>query len=101
MQRVALVRRGLWLNWFGLIYNTLEGVVAVTAGLMAGSVALVGFGIDSGIEVSASVLAQWRLRADLDSDRRERVEHITLRLVGASFLALAAWVTADSVLSLW
>jgi divalent metal cation (Fe/Co/Zn/Cd) transporter len=101
MQRDALVRRGLWLNWFGLIYNTLEGVVAVTAGLLAGSVALVGFGIDSGIEVSASLAAQWRLRADLDRERRERVERITLRIVGVSFLALAAYVTIDSALSLW
>jgi divalent metal cation (Fe/Co/Zn/Cd) transporter len=101
MQRDALVRRGLWLNWFGLIYNTLEGVVAVTAGLLAGSVALVGFGIDSGIEVSASLAAQWRLRADLDHERRERVERITLRIVGVSFLALAAYVTIDSALSLW
>ena len=101
MQRDALVRRGLWLNWFGLIYNILEGVVAVTAGLLAGSVALVGFGIDSGIEVSASLAAQWRLRADLDHERRERVERITLRIVGVSFLALAAYVTIDSALSLW
>lgn len=101
MQRDAHVRRGLWLNWFGLIYNTLEGVVAVTAGLMAGSVALVGFGIDSGIEVSASLAAQWRLRADVDHERRERVERITLRLVGANFLALAAYVMVDSALSLW
>ena len=101
MQRDALVRRGLWLNWFGLIYNTLEGAVAVTAGLLAGSVALVGFGIDSGIEVSASLAAQWRLRADLDHERRERVERITLRIVGVSFLALAAYVTIDSALSLW
>lgn len=101
MQRDALVRRGLWLNWFGLIYNTLEGIVAVTAGLLAGSVALVGFGIDSGIEVSASLAAQWRLRADLDHERREQVERITLRIVGVSFLALAAYVTIDSALSLW
>lgn len=101
MQRDAHVRRGLWLNWFGLIYNTLEGVVAVTAGLMAGSVALVGFGIDSGVEVSASLAAQWRLRADVDHERRERVERITLRLVGANFLALAAYVMVDSALSLW
>lgn len=101
MQRDAHVRRGLWLNWFGLIYNTLEGIVAVTAGILAGSVALVGFGIDSGIEVGASLAAQWRLRADLDHERRERVERITLRLVGVSFLALAAYVTIDSAVSLW
>ena len=101
MQRDAHVRKGLWLNWFGLIYNTLEGIVAVTAGLLAGSVALVGFGIDSGIEVTASLAAQWRLRADLDHERRERVERITLRIVGVSFLALAAYVTVDSAFSLW
>jgi divalent metal cation (Fe/Co/Zn/Cd) transporter len=62
---------------------------------------LVGFGVDSGIEVTASVAAQWRLRADLDPDRRERVERVTHRVIGASFLALAAHVAVESVTTLW
>jgi divalent metal cation (Fe/Co/Zn/Cd) transporter len=70
--------------------------VALGAGFVAGSVALVGFGLDSVIEVTASGAAQWRLRADLDAARRERVERTTLRIIGWSFLALAAYVVYDS-----
>jgi divalent metal cation (Fe/Co/Zn/Cd) transporter len=70
--------------------------VSLAAGIAAGSVALVGFGVDSGIEVTASLAAQWRLRADLEPRRRERVEHVSQRIIGASFLALAAYVTYDS-----
>ena len=63
--------------------------------------ALVGFGVDSGIEVTASVAAQWRLRADVDPVRRGRVERVTHRIIGASFLLLAAYVAVDSVTTLW
>jgi divalent metal cation (Fe/Co/Zn/Cd) transporter len=99
--RPALVRRGLWLNYLGIAYNVVEAIVSIAAGLVAGSVALVGFGVDSGIEVTASVAAQWRLRSDLEPERRERVERVTHRIIGASFLALAAYVTVDSVATLW
>ena len=99
--RPGLVRRGLWLNYLAIAYNTAEAIVSVAAGLVAGSVALVGFGVDSGIEVMASVAAQWRLRADLDLVRRERVERVTHRVIGASFLVLAAYVAIDSVTTLW
>ena len=53
--RPLLVRRGLWLNYLTLAYNTVEAIVSIAAGVVAGSVALVGFGVDSGIEVTASV----------------------------------------------
>jgi divalent metal cation (Fe/Co/Zn/Cd) transporter len=66
----------------------------------ANSVALVGFGIDSGIEVTASLAAQWRLRADRHAERRDRAERLTRRIIGASFLALAAYVLADSLTTL-
>jgi divalent metal cation (Fe/Co/Zn/Cd) transporter len=99
--RAGLVRRGLALNYLTLGYNTIEAIVSVAAGLVAGSVALVGFGVDSGIEVTASVAAQWRLRADFDRARRERVEQVTRRVIGASFLALAAYVAVDSLTTLW
>jgi len=101
LDREALVRRGLWLNYATIAYNSLEAVVSLVAGVLAGSVALVGFGIDSVIEVTASGAAQWRLRADLDHARRERVERITLRVIGWSFISLAVYVTIDSVRSLW
>ena len=96
----ALVRRGLWLNYASLLYNVLEGIIALVAGLLAGSVALVGFGADSTIEVTASVAAQWRLRAHLDPLRRERVERVTVRIVGWCFLLLALYVAGDSIRSL-
>jgi divalent metal cation (Fe/Co/Zn/Cd) transporter len=101
MDRAAHVRRGLWLNYATIGYNSLEGIIAIGAGVFAGSVALVGFGVDSVIEVSSGVAAQWRLRADLDPIRREKVEKTTLRIIGASFLALAAYVLYDAAVTLW
>lgn len=100
-ERAGLVRRGLWLSYATIAYNAIEGVVSLVAGLLAGSVALVGFGVDSVIEVTASGAAQWRLRADLDHARRERVERLTLRIIGWSFLVLAAYVVVDSARTLW
>lgn len=79
----------------------MEAVVSVAAGLVAGSVALIGFGFDSGIEVSAGAAALLRLRADRDPERRERSERRTLRLIGVLFLLLAAYVSVDSVHALW
>jgi divalent metal cation (Fe/Co/Zn/Cd) transporter len=96
-EREALVRRGLLLNYVTLGYNALEAVVALGAGIAAGSVALVGFGVDSVIETTASVAAQWRLRVHLDARRRERVERVTHRVIGWSFLALSAYVAYESV----
>jgi len=95
--RPALVRRGLRLNYLTIGYNTLEAIVALAAGIVAGSVALVGFGVDSVFEVTASLVAQWRLRADLDPIRRERVEHLTVRIIGGTFLALATYVAYESI----
>jgi divalent metal cation (Fe/Co/Zn/Cd) transporter len=99
--RHELVARSRWLNIATLAYNSIEGVVAIGAGVMAGSVALVGFGIDSGIELSASVVALWRLSADADVAKRERAERIAHRLIGALFLALALYVAIDAGLALW
>ncbi len=99
--RAALVRLGLRLNYLTIGYNTLEAVASVVAGVLAGSIALVGFGLDSAIEVTAAGAAQWRLRADLDPARRERVEQVTVRIIGWSFLALAAYVIWDAAKTLW
>ena len=76
-----------------LIYNTIEGAASIVVGAMAGSISLVGFGIDSVIEVSSSVAALWRFRATL-TRRIARVEAITLRFIGLSFVALAAYVSS-------
>src|SRR5919202_6109711 len=98
--RPALVRRGLLLNWLTIGYNALEALVSLFAGVVAGSVALIGFGVDSVIEVTASGAAQWRLRADMDQRRRAAVERRTRRVIGWSFLALAAYVAYDSASAL-
>lgn len=101
IERGALIRRGLLLNYATIGYNTVEAVVSLVAGLLAGSVALLGFGIDSVIEVTASGAAQWRLRSDTEPVHRARVERISLRLIGACFLALAIYVAIDAGKALW
>ncbi len=98
--RANLVKRGRYLEYFTIGYNSLEGLIAVVAGLMAGSIALIGFGFDSLIEVTSGSVLLWRLNADVDEVRRERVEAISLRIVGACFVVLAIYVTYDSVKSL-
>jgi divalent metal cation (Fe/Co/Zn/Cd) transporter len=96
MERVALVERGKMLEYATVGYNVLEGVIAIGAGLMAGSIALVGFGIDSAIEVISGITLLWRLHSDADEERREHIEQRALKIVGASFLLLAAYVTFDA-----
>jgi divalent metal cation (Fe/Co/Zn/Cd) transporter len=100
-ERSALVRRGLLLNYFTIGYNAVEAIISIAAGVVSGSVALVSFGVDSGIEVTSSLAAHWRLRADFDAERREWVERLTHRIIGWSFLALAAYVVVESVTTLW
>lgn len=89
------VRRGRRLEYITIIWNSLEGIIAVTAGIVAGSIALVGFGVDSVIEVSSGAIILWRLVSG------EHREQLALKLVGVSFLALAAYVAFDAVKSLW
>jgi divalent metal cation (Fe/Co/Zn/Cd) transporter len=104
LDRPALLRRGLRLEYLTVGWNLVEGVIAVAAALAAGSVALLGFGIDSFVEsVSGSVLI-WRLRAEHGGRHEpkdvERIERRAERLVGASFLLLAAYVVGDASLTL-
>ncbi|MEO8295999.1 MAG: cation transporter [Gemmatimonadota bacterium] len=98
--RDALVRRGIRLGYVTVAYNCLEAVIALSAGILAGSVALVGFGADSLIEVTAGGAALWRLGTDQDVHRRARAEHIAIRVVGWCFIALAVYVAGDSVTAL-
>ena len=100
-ERERLVVRSRRLNIATLAYNTLEGVIAITAGLAAGSVALVGFGIDSGIELGASAAALWRLNADADVTRRAAVERASHRVIGALFVILAIYIALDAGTALW
>src|SRR5438132_9640575 len=97
MERVALLRRGLALEGVAVGYNALEGIVAIAAGLVAGSVALTGFGIDSVIEVTSGVVLWWRLRAELGAARvGPAVEARAARWAGVLLLALAAYIVAES-----
>jgi divalent metal cation (Fe/Co/Zn/Cd) transporter len=100
-ERRALLRLAVFLAWFTVGWNIVEGVVAIAAAAVAGSSALLGFGLDSGVEsLSASVLL-WRLYAEQrDPQRVEAVEHRALRLIGVTFLVLAAFVAVESVRSL-
>lgn len=99
MRRADFVRRGRWLEYFTIIWNLLEGIVSVGAGVFAGSIALVGFGFDSFIESASGGALLWRLHLDRP-ERREQAEKFALRLVGVSFLLLAAYVTFDAAQSL-
>jgi divalent metal cation (Fe/Co/Zn/Cd) transporter len=96
LTRPELVRRGQRLEYFTIGYNSLEGLVSVVAGLIAGSVSLVGFGLDSAIEVASGAALLWRLHHDLNPFRREQVERTTLRIVGWCFVALAAYIAYES-----
>jgi divalent metal cation (Fe/Co/Zn/Cd) transporter len=96
LDRENQIKRGRRLEYFTIIYNSLEGLVAIVAGLFAGSVSLIGFGIDSVIEVTSGAALLWRLRHDLDAEQRELAERTSLRIVGACFLALAIYVLYDS-----
>ena len=97
LDRQAIARRGKHLEYFTIAWNTLEGLIAVIAGALAGSISLVGFGIDSFIEVTSGSVLLWRMAVDADLHRREQNEKLSLRIVGACFLALAAYVGYESI----
>ena len=100
LDRSHFIRRGKLLEYATIGYNSLEGIAAIIAGVIAGSVALVGFGFDSAIEVISGATLLWRLYADVNEEKRERVEQRAVRIVGVSFLLLAAYVTFDAAKSL-
>jgi divalent metal cation (Fe/Co/Zn/Cd) transporter len=91
-RRAALERRARQLAWFTIVYNLAEAVAAVGSGIAASSLALVGFGIDSSIEVFAAVVVLWRLGGS-DEDREERA----LELIAISFFLLGAYVAVEAV----
>jgi cation diffusion facilitator family transporter len=96
----ALVRRGRRLAGATLVYNTVEVVLALVAGLSAGSIALVGFGVDSFIELAASAIALWRLEEEQEPDGRSEAEPISAWLVGVSFLLLGAYLALRAFMAL-
>ena len=91
-----LARRVRWLVAATIAYNVAEAIVAIAAGLAASSAALIGFGLDSGIEVASAAAVAWQF-SSRDHEARERA---ALRVIAVSFFALAAYVTTESVRSL-
>ncbi len=98
--RRRLIRRGLHLEYLTLGWDLLEAVVAVAAGVFAGSIALIGFGVDSVIEMSSGSILLWRLASDRDEEARERIEQRALRLVGWSLIALSAYIAIEAIKTL-
>ncbi|WAU83046.1 cation transporter [Streptomyces sp. Qhu-G9] len=99
IRRDELTRRIRLLVAATITYNVVEAIVAITAGTIASSTALVGFGLDSVIEVSSAAAVAWQFSAG-DHAVREAREKRTLRIIAVSFFALALYVTIDSVRAL-
>ena len=97
LNRPSVARRGKRLEYFTIAWNTLEGLVAVVAGALAGSISLFAFGIDSFIEVTSGTVLLWRMSVDADLRERARNEQLSLRIVGGCFLGLAAYVAYESI----
>ena len=95
-RRTVLNRRTRLLAYATAGYNLAEGAVAIAAGAAASSTALIGFGLDSFIEVSSALVVIWQFRSVLPEAR----ERLALRLIAVSFFALAAWIGLDAVRSL-
>jgi divalent metal cation (Fe/Co/Zn/Cd) transporter len=101
--RSRLLVRGLRLEYLTVGWNVVEGIVAIAAALAAGSVALLGFGIDSFVETASGLIIVWRLIAEqrgADTERTEAVERRAQRLVAASLVGLAAYIVFDAVTTL-
>ncbi len=96
IRRQQLGRRAQLLAGASVSYNLIEAIIAITAGVIAGSIALVGFGLDSVVEVSSGLIILWQFRHPLPESRERRA----LRLMALSFFALAAYVTVESVRAL-
>lgn len=98
------LKRGLQLEYLTVGWNVIEGIIAVGAGIAAGSIALIGFGVDSFVETISGGLIIWRLMAETrgqhDDEAIERIEQRAERLVGVAFLLLAAYVAFEAVRSL-
>lgn len=98
--RAGLLQRGLRLEYLTVGWNIFEGLVAIVAGVLSGSVALVAFGVDSFVEIISGLVLIWRLRTEdrgaFDEDALERIERRAELLVGVAFMVLAAYVAFES-----
>lgn len=93
------LRQGIWLEAFTITWNIFEGIIAVSAGVVSNSVALVGFGIDSFVETTSAGVLYWRLNSELkgtDSANAERVEKKACKIAGTLLLVLAGYIAVDA-----
>jgi len=96
--RSALIRYSRWLLVFTLLYNVGEGIIAIGSGIVAGSIALVGFGLDSFIEVFAAGVLLWNFGNLISGEEgHERTARRVEAAIGVTFFALAAYITAEAV----
>lgn len=98
--RAATANRGRRLEYFTIAWNTLEGLIAIVAGAIAGSISLVGFGLDSFVEVTSGSILLWRMSVDADVRQRERNEQRALSVIGVCFLLLAIFIAYESIADL-
>ena len=101
---MELNRKALLLSYFTVIYNILEGIISIAAGLMAGgSIALIGFGLDSFVESLSGCVMIWRFRkhGKISEEEEERIERKAERLIGITFFVLGAYVLFESVRKLY
>ncbi len=100
MDRMRFLRRGVWLEATTVGWNVIEGIIAIAAGMLASSVALIGFGVDSLVETASGAVVGWRLRAELsghvDEERIEQLERRAGRIAGTLLLGLAGYIIIDA-----
>jgi len=97
LDQARLRRWAWWLTGLTIGWNSLEAIVALLSGIAAGSIALVGFGLDSVVEVSSALVIVWRLtRQGTDAEANERAERRAVRLIALTFFAIAAYVAYDA-----
>ncbi len=101
LARAVATRRGRKLEYFTIAWNAIEGLLAIILGAIASSISLVGFGLDSFIELMSGAALLWRMSVDADVERRELNERRALRMVGICFLLLALYITYESGADLW
>ena len=100
-ERDTMLAQGRRLEYFTVGWNSIEGIIAILAGFFAGSIALVGFGFDSAIEVTSGLALVWRLRQRLNAEHAEVIDRRTLSFVGFTFLALAVYVGGTGIQTLF
>jgi len=101
-QKIKLYKKGLWLEYFTVGYNVLEGLISIGSGIIAGSIALIGFGLDSFIESLSGGILIWRLKNHSDDKEKEnKLEQRAVKFVAYSFFILAVYVTYEAIKKLY